>query len=226
MAPPVRGGHADIAHAPGFLVGEQRLEMPLPGQHIVDLHEVEPLDAPQRPRTVHLTGTQHGERRPDLGRREQRHVAQSLQPIADDRLRRAVHRRGIDHGPTGGEEFPQHLDPPVPPLPILADVEGDPRTHPDRGQQFARGRDGPQQQARRRHPVPAEQCRHPRTGGSPEHHAPVKLPPRCSIAPPAADDARYDPGSRRRLVESSRLFRRENQTSRHPFSAPSASPCR
>src|SRR5437764_2514568 len=59
---------------------------------------------------------------------------------ADDRLRVAVHRRGIDHRPAAIEEHPEHRDERSGRRCIGRNVEGDPASDADCGQHFPRRR--------------------------------------------------------------------------------------
>ena len=79
--------------------------MRLPREEIVDLHEVEPRHAPEATRLLDLG-------RPAVAEDVQTFSAENsaggspelLKPVADHRLRRAIHRRGIDHAAARLEE--------------------------------------------------------------------------------------------------------------------------
>ena len=104
------GGDADIAELPVRLHGEQRLEMRLPCDEIVDLHEIEARHAPEAPRLLDLRWSVRGRRGPDLvGRKQALGPAELFEPVADDRLRGAVHWRGIDHATARLEEGRDHV---------------------------------------------------------------------------------------------------------------------
>lgn len=59
-------GDPDIADKPLRLHGEQRLEMRLPADQVVDLHEVEARDTPQAARLLDLPHAAGGRGGPDF----------------------------------------------------------------------------------------------------------------------------------------------------------------
>jgi len=71
------------------------------------------------------------------------------QAVADHGLRRAVHRRGIDHPPARHEERAHHLGAGVAGDGIVADVESDPRAQTDDGHRLAGGGNRPRENGRR-----------------------------------------------------------------------------
>jgi hypothetical protein len=110
--------------------------MLLPGEEIVNLHEVEFGYTPEAARLLDLAWACRCRGRPDLFSREQRGgPPKLLKAVADHRLRRAVHGRGIDHAAARREEGRHHTSAFVSQHRIAANVEGDPATQPD-------GRDG------------------------------------------------------------------------------------
>jgi hypothetical protein len=106
--PPVlRRRHADVAHfARGFHC-KQRRQVLLPREKIVDCDQVEAGDIPPLPRFRDLRAPARTGGDPNLvGGEDTRRPAQLREPVADHFLRRAVHRRGIDHPSPGVEEIP------------------------------------------------------------------------------------------------------------------------
>ena len=125
--------------------------MRLPGDEVVDLHEVEARHAPEAARLLDLRRSVRGGRGPDLlGGKQRLGPAELFEPVADHRLRGAVHRRGIDHAPACLEEGGHHVGAFVAQHRIVADIEGDPGAEPDRRDRLAGGGDGPHQGRMRR----------------------------------------------------------------------------
>ena len=97
---------------PACLVRQQRLEMPLPGQHVVDLHEVEPLDAPaarasasSAPDPAWRAGSRPWWPRTAAARRAAPAPSRSPPP------RSRTSARSRSRVPAACEEGPQHLRP-------------------------------------------------------------------------------------------------------------------
>src|SRR5262245_22202152 len=105
--------------------------MRLPVDQVVDLQQIETLAAQELERALHLGDARRAARRPHL-RSDPECVpyAELGGEVADGRLGRAVHRRGIDHATTELDEAPQHLAL-RPAIPRIADVECLPRAEAD-----------------------------------------------------------------------------------------------
>ena len=72
--------------------------MLVPGEQIVDLQQVEPWHAPEPAGGFDLRWATRAGRRPDLvGGEEAWRWLELGEAVADDVLRRAIHRRGVDH---------------------------------------------------------------------------------------------------------------------------------
>ena len=142
MPPAMRCGDTDVAHGALALHLEQGFQVRLPGEQVVHLDQVEPLDTPQTARRLDLGGPVFTRRGPDLGRREQaRRPAQPTQAVTDHRLGRAIHRRRIKHAATKPEKRTQQLGALRAGRRIVADVERDRTAHADRRDTFTAGRD-------------------------------------------------------------------------------------
>ena len=129
---------AEVADAALFLPGAQRRELRLPVDQVVDLHQVDAVGAKELDRPFHLRDAGFTSARPHLGG-DERLVAclHRRQHVADDALRGAVHRRGIDDRAAVGEQDPQHFDQRRPVGGARSDVEGPPRAAADDRQRFA-----------------------------------------------------------------------------------------
>ncbi len=149
VAPALGRGDADVADPARRLHLEQDRQVLLPGEQVVHLHEIEARHVPVAARFLHLRAAARARADPHLLRREQlRRPAELAQAVADHGLRRAVHRRGIDHPPACREECAHYLGTGVAGDGIVADVEGDPRAQPDDGHGLARGGNRPREDGR------------------------------------------------------------------------------
>jgi hypothetical protein len=150
VATSVRSSEADVTNPALLLPFLQRAQVHRPVDEVVDLHQVEALDAPQLARAFHLPDAGAAADDPDLGGRK--HLAASPQfreQLADHRLRRAVHRRRIDEGPAAVEERAQHRCERGAPLRVASSVKGQPGADADHRQPLAGGRDRPRDRQRR-----------------------------------------------------------------------------
>src|SRR5262245_6094660 len=135
---PFRGGDPYIAEPAGGLHGEQRPQMPLPGEEIVDLQQIEARHAPEASGGFDLVRAAGTGGDPDLvGRKQARRSVELGETVPNHLLGRAVHRRGIDQAPARIEERSYHVRADVARDRVVADIEGDPAAEPDRGQLFA-----------------------------------------------------------------------------------------
>src|SRR5215475_5531534 len=138
VAAPFRGGDPYIAEPAGGLHGEQRPQMLLPGEKIVDLQQIEARHAPGSARGLDLLRTAGAGGDPDLvGREQSRRPVELSETVPDHLLGRAVHGRGIDQASAGIEEGAHHLRASVARDRVAPDIEGDPAAEPDRGQLVA-----------------------------------------------------------------------------------------
>ena len=143
VAAPVRGGDTDVPHPPLGLPLHQRLVVHLPVQEIMDLHEVEGLDAPKLFRLGHLADAERLKGGPDLGGgKETLLVLDAGEAAADHRLGSTVHGRGIHKTSTHVEEALENRLTRGQDRRVVADIEGDPRTHADHRQSLAAAGDG------------------------------------------------------------------------------------
>jgi hypothetical protein len=143
VAASLRGRDPDIADLAGGLHGAQRSQMLLPGQQIVDLQQIEAGHAPISARRLDLCGAPAAGGNPDFIGREHLGLIELAEAVADHLLRRAVHRRRIDHPSAGLEEGAHDLRAGVARDDVVADVESDPAAEPDHGQCLARRWDRP-----------------------------------------------------------------------------------
>jgi len=87
-------GDADVAQLPGRLHRQQLRQVIFPGQQVVHLHQVEARHLPQAARRFHLLRPPLALGNPHLvGGKDTPGSRPACEPFADDRLRRAVHRR-------------------------------------------------------------------------------------------------------------------------------------
>ncbi len=132
VPPAFRRGDADIADLSGRLHLEQRLEMRLPGDQIVHLHEIEAGHTPERRDCSICAGPSAAEEVQTFSAENSAsRPAEPFEAVADDRLRGAVHGRGIDHAPARLEEGGHHVGAFVAEHRIVADIEGDPGAETD-----------------------------------------------------------------------------------------------
>ena len=144
VPPTLRCGDPDVSHLSRRLHGEERPQVLLPGDEIVHLEEVEAGHAPIGARPLDLARSARAAGGPDLLGREQRlRIPELAQSIADGRLRRTVHRRGVDHPAAQLEEGGHDRGAFVLEFGIVADVERDPGAEADGRQSLARRRNGP-----------------------------------------------------------------------------------
>src|SRR6516165_4597920 len=139
-APPLCGGDADVAHAPMRLHRLQRFKVGAPVEEVMNLNEIETIDAPEFARGLHLLHAKRLEHRPYLGGGEQWALSVGvLETVPNHRLGRAVHWRRIDQSPTAVEER-LHDSRTIGALPfVTADIEGEPGAQADGGNLLARG---------------------------------------------------------------------------------------
>src|SRR5262245_13346178 len=101
--------------------------MRLPCDQIVDLYEIELRNAPELTRALDLCRPAFTGRGPHLfGRKQRFGSAKPFEAMSDDRLRRTVHGRAIDHAPTPLEKGRHDFGAFVHEHRIIADIEGDP----------------------------------------------------------------------------------------------------
>ena len=132
LAPAFGGGNADVTQSAGRLHRQQAGQMFLPGMQVVHLHQVEARHAPEGARGLHLRSAACRVADPHLlGRKQRRRPAEPRQRMADGRLRRAVHRRTVDHPATGREESTHDLGTAVARCFVVTHVEGDPTAQAD-----------------------------------------------------------------------------------------------
>src|SRR4029077_9939725 len=142
VASTLRRGDTHVADSTLALHGEQCGQVVLPVEQVVYLQQIEPRDAPQRAGFFDLLWPPRAGGDPDLGRRKQRRGPTQLgESVADDTLRGAVHRRGVDEAATLLEEGAHHGGALVAQLRVVAYVEGDPAPQADDGDLLAAGRD-------------------------------------------------------------------------------------
>ena len=142
VTPSLGGGDADVAHTPLRLHRLQRLEMGIPIEEVVDLHEIETLHTPELARILHLVDAERLEQGPHLAGGEERTlVLDAGEAVADHPFGRAIHRRRIDQAPATIEEGLHHLGAGGAQLFVAADIEGDPGPQADGGNLLTRGRD-------------------------------------------------------------------------------------
>src|SRR5947208_10223498 len=135
---PFRGGDSYIAEPADRLHREQRPQMLLPGEEIVDLQQIEPRHAPESAGGFDLVRAAGAGGDPDLvGRKQARRLVELGETVSNHLLGRAVHRRRIDQAPAGVEEGAHHLRAGVARDRVVADIEGDPTAEPHLGQLFA-----------------------------------------------------------------------------------------
>src|SRR5919197_2958273 len=166
VAAPFRGGDPYIAEPPGSLHGEQRPQMLLPGEEIVDLQQIEARHAPEPTGGFDLVRTAGAGGDPDLVCRKQaRRRVELGETVPNHLLGRAVHGRGIDQASAGIEKGAHHLRTGIARDRVLADIESDPAAEPDQGQLFAGRGYRPAEHASLlgRRELRAQQCG--RTGG-------------------------------------------------------------
>src|SRR5262249_7840108 len=107
---PFRGGDSYIAEPAGGLHDEQRPQVLLPGEEIVDLHQIEARHAPGSPGGFDLVGAAGTGGDPDLVRREQACRPIELgETVTNHLLGRAIHGRGIDQASAGIEKGAHYL---------------------------------------------------------------------------------------------------------------------
>src|SRR3546814_4239500 len=111
--------------------------MLFPGKQVMHLHEVETLHAPMPARSLDLLRPARAGRDPHLfGRKDRLCLAQCPEAMADHRLRRAVHRRGIDQCAAELEKTPHDLRAGLPGARVVADIEGDPARSEEHTSEF------------------------------------------------------------------------------------------
>jgi len=142
MAPALGGGDADVAHASLRLHLLQRLDVSAPVEQVVDLHEIEPLDAPVFAGGLHLVHAERLEQGPHLaGGKESGPILDAREAVADYRFGRPIHGRGIDQAPAAVEEGLHHLRTRGAQPFVIADIKGDPGSQANGGNLLARGWD-------------------------------------------------------------------------------------
>ena len=116
----------------------------------MNLQQIETRNIPIPARRLDLAragGTGGG---PDfVGREQTPRLAQFFQAVADDFLRRAVHRRRVDQATPCIEKIAHDFRTGFASDTVVAHVERDPAPQPDHGQDFASGQDRSRQQDRR-----------------------------------------------------------------------------
>src|SRR5262249_38823822 len=138
VSAPFRGGDSYIADPAGGLHGEQRPQVLLPGEEIVDLQQIEARYAPESSGGFDLVRAAGTGGDPDLvGRKQARRPIELGEAITNHLLGRAIHGRGIDQASAGIKEGAHHLRAGVARDRVVADIESDPAAEPDCGQLFA-----------------------------------------------------------------------------------------
>jgi hypothetical protein len=131
-------GDADVLDPAVRLHGAKRLEMRLPVEEVVNLHQLKLLAAELCSGVGHLVDAGLLAADPDLGGDEEAVVDAELgREIASDLLRSAVHGRRIDQPPAGVVEDLEDFRQPFHRLTVIGFlVEGLPGAHTDRGDRF------------------------------------------------------------------------------------------